>query len=290
MCKTMYNKSSLLLLLGLCFLFIPCSPYYGHFHPRASHAGEYVRAPWSIRYRRYNHRKGPIWKSIRRLIAQHYQATKESPGKCKAKAPSIKQDDRHGFERNCLARNHIVEEGNWLLGRLNGVWNIKTFQGQPIAQIPYVKGRLEGTLKVWHRNGKPWVSCDFRNEYKHGVCWWWHFNGKPLSVGTYRDNDRHGKVVHWFRSGKKLSSCNYKYDQAQGHCFRWYQNGQKLWDRFYDQGKAVGTWKMWFKNGQLMSIRHFEKGKPCGVSKFWLDDGKLVNTGKFPPCKKPTRL
>lgn len=284
----MLNKAHLLGMLWVGLgLFL--SPVFCPFLGAQAEAKDYVRSPWSIRYRRYNLRRGPIWKAIQRLIAQHVLATQSKPGTCKSQAPKIKRDERHGFERHCLGRNNIVEEGKWWLGELNGLWTISTSGGRKIAQIPYVKGRLEGTIKIWHRNGRPWVTCNYRNEYKHGVCWWWYFNGKPLSVATYRDNDRHGKVVRWFRDGRKMSSCTYQYDLPHGHCVRWFLNGNKLWDRHYKDGKAFGTWRMWYRNGRLLSIRRFHQGKPCNLTKFWRDDGSLVSQTSYPPCPKPSQ-
>lgn len=245
----------------------------------------HFRLPWILRYRRYNMRRGDLWRALARQL-NHYSYTVKTKGKCTPVLPGIKGSSKHGVETHCLLRGHVIEKGRWYIGKKTGLWTLRFSGGRKIAEVPFFRGLLQGTVKIWHPNGQLWAECSFRDNKKNGLCTWWYPNGIKFSRGVYKDNQKFGLWKKWYRSGKRWSVCSYVEDQFHGQCKEWYRNSKLMWARSYRDGKSHGHSVMWFRNGVKMSERWFFKGKPCGKAFFWKEDRSLYHSSSYPPCPK----
>jgi antitoxin component YwqK of YwqJK toxin-antitoxin module len=132
----------------------------------------------------------------------------------------------------------IVEQGNYVNNKKEGVW-IRTYpNGKTKHEITFVNGVANGPAKFYFEDGQLWEAGTWVIDHWTGSYEMYHPNGK--------------KAYDWFynNSGKRTGTQKYYHD-----------NGKLKYSGNWENGKTVGNLKVYDEKGSLVAERVYEDGK-----------------------------
>ncbi|NOZ75809.1 MAG: toxin-antitoxin system YwqK family antitoxin [FCB group bacterium] len=191
---------------------------------------------------------------------------------------------------------HIT--GNFLQGKRDGKWKVRTRQGTLDSLIEYRLGELDGRVITYYSNGKKKRLIYFSNDVPNGSLIEWNTANKKTLTGEYLLGQRTGTWT-WKSDGvHKDSVRSWLQGRPHGIWEDFYHDGTPSFKRFYQDSLLTGAFQRWYPdgssavkgsmNGNLRdgvwtwkntkgkpdSVREYRNGLPNGK---WIDyntDGK----------------
>jgi len=132
---------------------------------------------------------------------------------------------------------NLVEEGNYINSRKEGLWK-KYFPSTKLkSQITYKGSRPFGSYKLFYENGN----------LEEGGIW-----ARTKNTGKFERHHENGQLSQSFtftESGKRSGKQVY-----------YYPNGKLRLEGSWDEGLETGEQKEYYENGDLMSVKSFNGG------------------------------
>jgi len=178
-----------------------------------------------------------------KIIITHYEAG-EKQEEYQYTGDSLK----HGFYKRYSQGGILLEEANYLEGKLDGERIIYNAKGQKEISEIYVNDVLNGPFKEFHPNGKIRL------------------------LGTYSDNVLAGKVNVFYVSGKLKEEVQFADNVEEGPFKEFHENGNLKWEGTYRNGdNEFGLLKEYNEKGELIRKMMCDERAICTTT--WTHDG-----------------
>jgi len=161
------------------------------------------------------------------------------------------------------ADDQIVEEGEYIDNRKNGIWKKYFDNGKLQNEITYKNSRPNGHAKIYYKNGNlkeegMWMGNKWTGDYKY-----YHENGEMYHEFAYNEK------------GKREGDQKYYYD-----------NGQVMIEGAWKEGKESGVIKEYYENGDIRSEKFFDGGTLDASSTIIYDKPEEVKEPEPEPVGK----
>jgi len=155
---------------------------------------------------------------------------------------------KHGFYKRYSQGGILMEESNYIEGKLNGERILYTNKGiKEISEI-YKNDVLNGPFKEFHENGK------------------------LKFLGEYKDNVLSGIVTVFYPSGKVKEEVLFADNVEEGPFKEFHENGNLKWEGTYRNGEnEFGLLKEYNKDGELIRKMMCDERAICTTT--WTNDG-----------------
>jgi TonB family protein len=210
----------------------------------------------------------------------------------------------------------VVNESNYLNGKLHGIWKSWNTNGTQIEQKNYKDGQLNGECIFWW-NGIMLKSENYLNGAKNGR--FAQYNREGLLINyTWYTSDRKDSVLEFHKNGelaKRIKIDNidfqnvvldeaftengnlyyrtsYVNDMKSGLWTQYYRSGVKKYEIKYILGNAQGKCRFWYENGKPMLEADCDRGKVMKEPKVMSEAGKVLksNTKEYYEIVKKCEL
>lgn len=139
-----------------------------------------------------------------------------------------------------FSSNQIVQSGNYVNGRKDGLWIKYYANGNKKSEIVYKRGRPNGKFKLFYPNGNVEEEGEWTNRVYNGSFKRYYENGTLEQEKEFDDNGKaKGKVVYYFPNGKKELEFTTSNGKETGKAVRYYPNGDVKEVISFEDGEAV---------------------------------------------------
>ncbi|MEM9544935.1 MAG: toxin-antitoxin system YwqK family antitoxin [Bacteroidota bacterium] len=147
-----------------------------------------------------------------------------------------------------------------------------------LEQANYVEGKLNGERIIYNAKGEKEVSEIYENNELNGPFKEFHPNGKLKFLGTYTKNVLAGKVNVFYPSGKIKEEVQFADNVEDGPFKEFHENGNLKWEGTYRNGdNEFGLLKEYNEKGELIRKMMCDERAICTTT--WTHDGShLKNT------------
>lgn len=148
--------------------------------------------------------------------------------------------------------------------------------GEPLRHGPFVRwsktgakqqegeyrlGRKQGLWSEWFDSGRKRSQLSYREGVAHGEWIQWYENGEARARGAYRDGEEDGVWTLFFEDGRRAEEGPMRDGRREGRWLGWHRNGEPRFERSYVDGRAV-AWREWDASGRVVD----ESDEPPGSS------------------------
>ena len=126
----------------------------------------------------------------------------------------------------------------WIHGAFidHGPWTLWYENGRMQAKGEYVDGKLDGVYQEWHDNGQLRARGNYSKGIKVGVFSLWDLQGAKTHEWHYAANRQHGTRTIWYPSGGKKSQVEFVDGRMHGKLVEWDEEGQIIKEAIYVNG------------------------------------------------------
>ena len=156
------------------------------------------------------------------------------------------------------ASGEVIEEGNYINTRKEGVWKKYYPGGKLKSEIFYVGSRPKGPYTLYYDNGQIEEQGNWQRSKNTGAFKRFHPNGKTAQEFTFTESGQ--------RSGKQVY---------------YYENGNVRLEGTWTGGLESGEMKEYYENGDIMSVKSFNGGV--------LDKASVESYAPKTPVKDPIK-
>lgn len=155
---------------------------------------------------------------------------------------------KHGAYKRYSQGGVLMEESNYMEGKLEGDRRIYTAKGELEVTETYVTGVLDGIFKTYHANGNTKLE------------------------GLYTDNVLAGTVKGYYPTGELMEEVTFADNIEQGPFTEYHENGKLKWEGTYRNGdKEFGLLKEYNEEGELIRKMMCDEQAICTTT--WTIDG-----------------
>lgn len=79
------------------------------------------------------------------------------------------------------------KEGQYINGRMEGVWTWWYSDGEKKRQGKYVQGKKDGKWMDWYKNGNPRAALSYSMGIMDGDCAWFYETGQKKKLSIFKD-------------------------------------------------------------------------------------------------------
>jgi antitoxin component YwqK of YwqJK toxin-antitoxin module len=169
------------------------------------------------------------------------------------------------FGAGAFAQNKTNEAG-----RRVGYWKV-TGEDKPtpgyatsavIEEGEYIDGRKEGVWKTYYPSGKVKNEITYQGGRPKGPYTTYYENGQIEEKGNWSLNKNQGKFTRYYENGQVQQDFTFdEGGQRNGTQKYYYENGQLMIEGNWAGGKEDGAVKEYYEDGSLKSVRVFNGGK-----------------------------
>jgi len=126
----------------------------------------------------------------------------------------------------------------WIHGAFidHGPWTLWYENGQVKAKGEYVKGKLDGVYQEWYDDGKPRAHGHYSKGSKEDVFTLWDLQGAKTHEWHYAANKQHGMRTIWYPNGRTKSQVEFVDGQMHGTLIEWDEEGEIIKEVIYVNG------------------------------------------------------
>ena len=189
------------------------------------------------------------------------------------------------------------EEGKWIAISDTGSWQpedgyyVEWYQnGQKLCEGNYLNGKMTGIWNDWYDDEQINSILEYENDSLNGTCTWYihkdsvfkfPINGYLKMVGDRKKGLREGKDVYYYPTGELLFKCDYKNNLKHGTEKQYYKNGQLSSEYNYINGLQHGLSKVWDSDGDTVAVVNYKNDKPHGKGTKWYKNGQIELIQEF---------
>lgn len=169
------------------------------------------------------------------------------------KGDTINYEDASGLKRGYwmvtnkikklpdYGEDQLVEEGNYINNRKEGIWKSYYPNGKKKNEITYVNGRANGLSKFYYKSGLlseegNWVNGKWDGSYK-----FYYENGQMSYDWKYNNGKREGEQKYFHDNGNKMYEGNWKDGQENGELKEYNKDGQLVAVKVFKAGGKIDT-------------------------------------------------
>lgn len=141
-----------------------------------------------------------------------------------------------------------------------------------LEEANYVEGKLDGERILYNNKGIKEVSEIYKSDVLNGPLKEFHENGKLKLLGTYTDNVLAGKVNVFYPTGKLKEEVLFVNNIEEGPFKEFHENGKIKWEGTYRNGdNEFGLLKEYNDTGELIRKMMCDEQAICTTT--WTNDG-----------------
>jgi len=136
---------------------------------------------------------------------------------------------KHGWYKSYSPGGILIEESNYVEGKLNGLRKIYTTSGDLEVTEQYNLDVLNGVFKTYHPSGNVKLEGVYTNNVLKGIVKGYYPTGELMEEVTFEDNQEEGPFKEFHKNG------NLKWEGT-------YRNGDKefgLLQKYNEQGELI---------------------------------------------------
>lgn len=135
--------------------------------------------------------------------------------------------------------DQVIEEGNYLDDKKNGLWKAYYANGNKKSEIEYKNNKPNGKYVTYYENGKTEEEGTWKNNANIGSFKRWHPNGVIAQEKTMNTAGKpEGTITYTYPNGKKEMEFTASNGVEQGKLTRWYPNGDVMEEMTFNGGKV----------------------------------------------------
>lgn len=126
----------------------------------------------------------------------------------------------------------------WIHGAFidHGPWTLWYENGQIQAQGEYVDGKLDGVYQEWYDNGQLRARGHYSKGSKEDLFILWDLQGAKTHEWHYVANKQHGMRTIWYPNGRMKSQVKFIDGRMHGKLVEWDEEGQITKEVIYVNG------------------------------------------------------
>lgn len=141
-----------------------------------------------------------------------------------------------------------------------------------LEEANYVEGKLNGERIIYNAEGKKEISEIYENDILNGPLKEFYENGKMKMLGNYKNNVLSGTVNVFYPSGKLKEEVQFEDNMEDGPFKEFHENGNLKWEGTYRKGdNEFGLLKEYDENGELIRKMMCDERAICTTT--WTKDG-----------------
>lgn len=161
----------------------------------------------------------------------------------------------------------------------HGMYKSFTKGGLLIEESNYVEGKLDGQRKIYDKNGKLEIDEIYTMDVLNGPYTVYHPTGKPKMVGQYKNNVLAGTVKGYYPSGELMEEVTFVDNIEDGPFKEYHINGELKWEGAYKNGdNEFGLLKEYNESGELIRKMMCDDRAICTTT--WTIDGSHLKKNK----------
>ena len=118
----------------------------------------------------------------------------------------------------------------------HGRWTLWYENGQVQANGEYVDGKLDGVYQEWYDNGQLRARGNYSEGTKEDVFTLWDRQGAKTHEWHYAANKQHGTRTIWYPNGSRKSQVEFVDGRMEGKLIEWDEAGQIIKEVIYVNG------------------------------------------------------
>lgn len=124
-------------------------------------------------------------------------------------------------------KDQVVEEGNYLDNKRNGIWKKYYPSGTLRSEITYENNHPRGKYTIFYENGTPEETGDWQGNRNVGEFNRFHRNGEVAQKFTFNEfGKRDGTQLYYYPNGKLQMTVEIDNGTAHGAYLSYYTNGE----------------------------------------------------------------
>ena len=148
-----------------------------------------------------------------------------------------------------------------------------------LEEANYVEGKLVGERIIYNANGDKEISENYTNDILNGPCTVFHPNGNIKMESTYSNNILSGLVKVYYPSGKLKEEVQFVDNVEEGPFKEYHENGNLMWEGNYKNGdNEFGLLKEYNDQGELIRKMMCDDRAICTTT--WTIDGSHLKKKK----------
>jgi antitoxin component YwqK of YwqJK toxin-antitoxin module len=148
-----------------------------------------------------------------------------------------------------------------------------------LEEANYVEGKLEGERILYNAKGAKEISEIYLNNALNGPIKEFHENGKIRMTGVYKDNVLSGTVNVYYPSGSIREEVQFENNAEEGPFKEYHENGNIKWEGTYRNGdNEFGLLKEYNEQGELIRKMMCDERAICTTT--WTVDGSHLKKKK----------
>jgi len=141
-----------------------------------------------------------------------------------------------------------------------------------LEEANYLEGKLNGERLIYNAKGEKEISEIYENDILNGPLKEFHGNGKMKMLGKYTDNVLSGTVSVFYPSGKLKEEVQFADNVEEGPFKEFHENGKLKWEGTYRNGdNEFGLLKEYDETGELIRKMMCDERAICTTT--WTKDG-----------------
>ena len=154
----------------------------------------------------------------------------------------------------------------------HGFYKRYTQGGILLEEANYVEGKLNGERIIYNAKGEKEISEIYEYDVLNGPLKEFHSNGKIRMLGVYTDNILSGTVNVFYPSGNLREEVQFVDNVEEGPFKEFHENGKIMWEGTYRNGdNEFGLLKEYNEEGELIRKMMCDKRAICTTT--WTIDG-----------------
>ncbi len=197
---------------------------------------------------------------------------------------TINSTDNAGLKQGLWrskSKNNVVEEGNYINGKKDGVWTATYPTGKKKHAITFANGLPKGPATFYYENGQIMEQGIWEVNHWKGSYTFYHTNGKPAYQFNFNDAGKREGVQHYFHENGNLKYAGTWEDgKPDGAVEVFNEQGAKVSERLYNEGEfsksikntksqedtqatftGTGEFTLYNLNGNIDKKGYFKAGK-----------------------------
>jgi antitoxin component YwqK of YwqJK toxin-antitoxin module len=164
------------------------------------------------------------------------------------KGDTINQEDASG-----------IKKGHWMI--YNRTKKLPDYtDDQLVEEGQYINNRKEGIWKAYHNNGKLKSEITYVSGRPNGFSKFYYKSGLPNEEGTWVNGKWDGNYKFYYENGQLSYDWNYVNGKREGVQLYLHENGNKMYEGAWKDGQENGELKEYNRDGQLIAIKVFKPG------------------------------
>ena len=153
-----------------------------------------------------------------------------------------------------------MKQGRWMV--YNKTKKLPDYtDDQLVEEGNYVDGKKEGVWKKYWNNGKLASEITYKNNLQNGYAKIYYKNGNISEEGTWMNGKWDGSYKLYYENGQLSYDWNYVNGKRDGAQKYYFENGKVQYDGSWKGGNESGVLKEFNEDGQLVAEKNYNDGK-----------------------------